>query len=438
MLNASRYNVSAENDGELLLYNTATGAFASLEGAAARAWQDGTWGEELQGQLEEAGFVTALTPAEELAAQHAAFEEQRHEQGELTLALVPTYACNYCCPYCYEQGVTSTPGIMGTRVMDAVMDFIEARHADRPFAKLSVQWYGGDPSLALDVVEDLSEDMIEWCTEHGVAYDAMMLTNCKLIDADAADMLARCKVSSVLLTIDGFEETHNKRRVAADGSNSFKSVIGAADLFVERGMDVSAVMNVDKVNWHEYRELRDWVAAEHGVRLEPGRLSDCGHFYGTRDFKKPEFDLFTPEEYARLQCEELATEKPSASTVAALLAPTPRFCSGQRDDYFIIDCKGDVYACDGYVGQREHVRFSIFDEIEPEHLQQLSHNPFGSAECSACELLPLCMGNCDWERRTDQMQHHPLKYVLPEYLRMYRACFDAPTRGLTLLAAGRG
>ncbi len=438
MPNRSRYNVLVDGgDGEQLLFNTASGAFAALGVHAGEAYANNACADALAAQLEHAGFLTPLSPDEELAALQGRFEAQRIDHSELVLSLVPTYACNYRCPYCYEQGLPAIKGIMDERTMDAVMAFIGARYAEHAFDRLSVQWYGGDPSLALGAVEELSNRMIDWCDERGVAYDAMILTNCNLIDEDAVQMLARCRVSSAMLTIDGFEETHNKRRVAADGANSFKRVVEAARLFISHGIEVNAIMNVDAVNWPEYHDLRSHLLDAYGIELSCGRLSDCGHFYGTRDFKAPEFVLLEPDEYASLHFEEFSANNPSASDIRALLAAPPRFCNGQRDNYYVIDCVGDVYACDGYVGEQDHVEFNLFDGMLEEHLHLLSHDPFANGECRACELLPICLGNCDWERRTDQMQCHPLKSTLPDYLRLYRSCLDGGARpepdGITVL-----
>lgn len=433
MLHTSRYNVLVGNDDETLLFNTASGAFATLDDAAAAAYGSGTWDDALAAQLEDAGFLTELTPEEELAALHARFETARHDHTQLTLALMPTYDCNYACPYCYEQDKTAITGKMGDRVIDGVLDFIEARHAEHAFSQLSIQWYGGDPSLALDVVAELSDNMISWCDDNGVGYDALILTNCNVIDEAAVKMLAENRVHMALLTIDGFEETHNKRRVAADGSNSYQAVIGAAKLFVAHGITVSAVMNVDRVNWPEYHDLRKMLAGM-GVALSFGRLADCGHFYGTGAFTKPEFDLFTMAEYAKLEHDEFVKAGFDASTLRQLLASPANFCTGQTDDYYIIDSIGDVYKCDGFVGDPAYRKFSIFDTPTDEQLRLMSHDPFASAQCAACELLPLCYGNCNWERTSEKMQCHPLKITLPDYLRDYRSCFDVPARGFTRLA----
>lgn len=411
---------------EFLLFNTATGAFARMDAEHAKAYEDARWDElpMFEGDLTSAGFITELGPEQEKERLHQAFIEGEKDHTELTLALVPTYACNYRCPYCYEQGVTSIKGKMGEDVMSAVLAFIEARYAEHLFERLSIQWYGGDPSLALDVVENLSSRMLAWCSEHGVDYDALILTNCNNIDEHSVEMLARSGVSIALLTIDGFEETHNKRRVAANGDSSFERVIGAARLFAQHRIAVNATMNIDKVNWSQFYSFRDYLRAELGIELSMSRLSDCGHFYGTRDFKLPDFDLLDPEDYAALCYEDLERTVHEPGAMRGILAAPARFCNGQKEDYYVIDCKGDVYACDGFVGRCGHARFNILEDASSEDRVFITHDPYDNDECSACKILPICLGSCDWERKTDVNQCHPLKYELEHYLRHYRTCLD--------------
>lgn len=435
-MNKSRYNiVAAAPGGEHLLYNTANGSFAALGAQAFAGYENqANADEELLNDLIDAGFLTEATPEEELESLRGIFEAQRVDASELTLVLAPTYACNYRCPYCYELGHNAIKGIMDERVMEAVYRFVEERHAEQPLAKLTIEWYGGDPSLALDVVEQVSEHLIAWCDSHDVLYDAMILTNCNLIDERAADMLARSRVKLAFLTIDGLEATHNARRVAADGSNSFERNVRAAQLFTERGIHVMANMNADRVNIVEYRELRDYLKDQANVDLSFGRLCDYGHFYGTRGFEKPAFDLFDHDEFSRIKHEEFAAAGFDAATLASMLAPQDHFCGGQRDNYFVIDCRGDVYKCDGYIGEQDHVMFNIFDETPEECLRTIMFDPFEDEQCSQCQILPQCYGNCIWERRTTGMHCHPFKTTIEDYLRDWRSCYGELADSFTRLA----
>ena len=432
----SRYTVCADGEnGMHLLYNTASGAFAELDDSAYESFLAGE-GEHADA-LADAGFLTSLTDEEELAAQRAKFDAACTDKSALTLSLIPTYACNYRCPYCYELGHNKVKGKMDARMMDAICAFVEDRHAHDDFTTLSVQWYGGDPSLALDVVEELSTRLISWCDSRGIAYDALMLSNANLIDESAAQLIAQARIGTVLLTIDGPEQLHNVRRVAADGSNSYERNIQAARHLRNCGVAVMATMNVDKVSWPFYGEMREKLYREEGIVLNAGKLCDYGHFFGTAPFAAPDFDLFTHEEFAHARLEQFASEPHTADELRELLAPVERFCSGQLHNYFVIDLLGDVYNCDGWVGDASYARFNLFDEPSTWKLSDVSHDPVRDEQCSACNLLPICMGNCHWERACNGWPCHPFKYTLDGYLRIYRNCFNAePTDGFTLFERG--
>jgi len=434
-MRSSRYNVIEPYGDEFLVYNTANGAFAALDAAVHAELLAGE-GPHAE-RLAEAGFLTSLLPAEELDAICERFDAVRADRSKLELSLVPTYICNYRCPYCYEKGHNSIPGKMDAAMMDTIMAFVEDRYAAEPFKLLSVQWYGGDPSLALDVVAELSNRLIAWCDERGITYQALMLTNANLIDAEAAALIARCRISPVLLTIDGPEHVHNARRVAANGSNSYEANIQAARLLREQGVEVSATMNVDKVSWPLYAEFRDKLLGEEGIELGVGKLCDYGHFFGEAPFAPPDFDLFTPEEFFDARLELFASEEHNAAEMRELLAPINRFCAGNLDNYFVIDLLGDVYNCDGWVGDSSHVRFNLHDDPLTWNLTDIVFDATRDAKCSICDLLPVCYGNCHWERVCNDMPCHPFKTTIGGYLRIYRECFDTPpavTGGMALLA----
>ena len=438
----SRYNVEALSEGgEHLLYNTANAAFAVLDerGYAAYCADGGIWAEELA----RAGFLTELSPDEELERQQALFDAHRVDHEALTLVMVPTYVCNYRCPYCYESGHNKIPGFMSERALAAICDFIEQRYADHAFSRLEVQWYGGDPSLCLDVVKRATDAFRAFCAQVGADYDAMMLSNCNVVDDEAAALIAECGISFMYMTIDGPEEHHNKRRVAVNGTNSYEKAIEAARALRAHGVRVGATMNADKTLMPLYPEFAEKLLVEEGIVLETGQLNDYGHFYGTGDFCAPEFDLYTHEEYACARYKYLDAGKRTASELHEMLAPHAYFCNGQKHDYYVIDLLGDVYKCDGWVGDKRYVKFNLFDDPSTWQLEIVSHDATRDERCSQCALLPICHGSCIWERtlaipETGEMPCHPLKLTIGDYLRDYRACFDGEVDGVRVLVQPMG
>lgn len=434
-MHASCYNTLIAQAGEYLLYNSANGAFGILDSAALASLENPDAGDgNLVTRLAKAGFLTDLPPEEERARVQAAFDGQRTDESVLDLVIAPTYACNFRCPYCYEQGHNEIPGIMDAVIVEALCAFVADRWEKTRFSQLNVQWYGGDPSLALGCVEEISQRLIDFCDRCDIFYSALILSNCNLIDAAAVELFGRCRIGELFITVDGPEELHNRRRVAADGSNSFRKQIEAARLCLAAGIRVRANMNADKVNLARYPEIAAYLRDELGVELTTSMLCDYGHFFGSQGFAKPAFDLFTHEEYAHLNHDAFVRHGFSAQQIRALLMPVSRFCRGQRDAYFVIDVAGDVYLCDGYMGERDKRSFNLLDGYDEADLHRITFDATRDAKCSICTILPLCQGNCIWERRKTEMPCHPLKYTLADYLRDWRSCLGPCKDSFTLVA----
>ncbi len=457
----SRYAITAEGaHGEHLLFNTATETLAVAGGGAWQTFntlpssrdaeepkqqenagpapggeekaqadrasnesEDASRREAALAQLAAAGFAVD-DDADEIAGQEASYRAAQQDRSTLALCLAPTYACNLRCPYCYEKGSEAAWNPMDERVMRAVVAFVDAMYERNRFTRLEIQWYGGDPSLALDVVEALSRMLMTWCDEHDVAYSAMMLSNCTRIGADEAAHLSRCAVEEMLVTIDGPEEVHNVRRPAVDGSNSYQGIMRAVDELRSQGIRINALINLDKKTEPLLDALHDALRDEHGVDLKPTKLNDYHRTYGCGAFAQPAFDLFTHEEYARFSYEHFASRRHTSDDYAALLAPAPLFCRGQMENYYGIDAEGDVYKCDGWMGDGRHVLFNLLDGYDASALDTAPVYPFDDAECTACELLPICKGTCQWERTCCGNPCHPLKTTIGDYLRDWHACIE--------------
>ena len=434
----SRYVVGATGaGGEHLLYNVENGAFVQLGETAYAAWKNDACTGELADALAARGLLTERSPEEQLDIQQRLFARERAQTESLELSIVPTYACNYRCPYCYELGHNKIKGKMDERTADAIMAFAQFQLERMGFSRMRVQWYGGDPSLALDEVAELSRRLIAWSEEHGISYSATMLTNANVIGEKEAKTIADCRISSVYLTIDGPEELHNKRRIAANGSNSYERTIEAARHLRANGIALTAAMNTDKVNALRYEELRRKLLEEEGISLSMVKLNDYGHFYGEAPFCAPDFDLFTHEDFFRAQFEEFAKYAHTAGELRDMLRPIRRFCTGQLDNYYIIDLLGDVYKCDGRVGEAPYVLFNLFEDQETWKFNEITFDATHDAKCSACELLPVCQGSCFWERSCSGMPCHPFKTTIGDYLRLYRELIgDVPEQipGVIVLA----
>jgi molybdenum cofactor biosynthesis enzyme MoaA len=77
-------------------------------------------------------------------------------QDHLHLIVMPTEKCNFRCVYCYEDFAI---GRMKRPVIDGVKALIRRRVAS--LSPLEIQWFGGEPTLAHDIVCEVMNDAQE-------------------------------------------------------------------------------------------------------------------------------------------------------------------------------------------------------------------------------------------------------------------------------------
>lgn len=76
----------------------------------------------------------------------------RYSRSHLSLVIAATSNCNFRCVYCYERSVLRA-STMSEATQEAIVKFVEseAPHLE----SFTVTWYGGEPLLALDIIESL-------------------------------------------------------------------------------------------------------------------------------------------------------------------------------------------------------------------------------------------------------------------------------------------
>lgn len=140
----------------------------------------------------------------------------RYNTKRFSLTISPTMSCNFKCIYCFEKGHTGK-GVMDDFTIDNLIVFLQARL--NGVETLHISWFGGEPLLAMPVIEKLSQKMISFCIAKKIEYSASIITNGYLYKPKIAERLKELKVKKVQITLDGPEETHDNRRPFVDENN---------------------------------------------------------------------------------------------------------------------------------------------------------------------------------------------------------------------------
>jgi len=138
----------------------------------------------------------------------------------LELFLLPTEKCNFNCPYCYEEHVL---GMMQPKLVEAIKKFISQKINN--LTLLSIIWYGGEPLLAIPVIEDISLSILSIIhNKINFYYESMIITNGYLLDFEVAEHLYSFGVKTFQITFDGPQSLHDYTRSCNDGQGTFNKI----------------------------------------------------------------------------------------------------------------------------------------------------------------------------------------------------------------------
>jgi len=186
-----------------------------------------------------------LIPAEqeELENLRGFHNQLKDQKGDIGLTIVPTLNGNFRCSYCFSF---TRPEKMSMEVQDALIQFVEKRlKADQG---LAITWYGGEPTLCLDIIENLSSRLNHLCDQRQAKlYPANIVTNGYLLTENIAERLKKTGIQSAQVTLDGDRETHNQRRPLVNGSGTFDRIldnIAAA----RKILAIQIRINIDRTN----------------------------------------------------------------------------------------------------------------------------------------------------------------------------------------------
>jgi uncharacterized protein len=137
----------------------------------------------------------------------------------LHLILMPTEKCNFRCVYCYED---FSIGRMARPVIDGIKALVERRAPS--LSSLEIGWFGGEPTVAGDIVLEVMRHAQEVCRPRGVALRGGMTTNGFLLTGSAYRTYWEAGVTDYQITLDGPQEMHDTTRLQANGKGSFAAI----------------------------------------------------------------------------------------------------------------------------------------------------------------------------------------------------------------------
>ncbi len=414
MAKASKYNhFQPWQNGYYIAYNARTGAVAMMTSENYAMYQtilekiqpdsNGNLTDDEQQLLQQLQYGQFIIPDhfDEFQAIKFNHNLDRYDRTRLGLVIAPTLACNMTCEYCYEG---NKKGRMSSEIIESIIEFVEKRGP--VLQQADIGWYGGEPLLAMDIIDDITQSMLDLSKEHNFTYTSSMISNGYLLTKENVDRLVDLKVSVVQVTLDGPARMHNQKRPLKNGRESFATILDNL-VYTASKMIVTVRVNIDKsYTDRDIIELLDELSRaglQNKVSLYFGQLEPATDVclnisescFETADFSEMEV------KYHKLLIEH-------GFRVEKLPSPVSTFCMAQNMNAHLIDPDGNLYRCFNQVGDVSKSYGNIRMKIDYQHqnfTNLFAFDPFEDEHCAGCDLLPVCMGGCPSRRIEQNLPH---------------------------------
>ena len=399
---ASRYNLSARLPGtdKTVFVNLLRGTcveLSSLEAYLLSVVEELDEDHPIIRSFERQGLVCRFDERGLLDSMGRLYAAEPHAIG---LVICPTLACNFRCPYCFEDRVSGT---MSQQVQDDVVA-LASRLFDASRARaLQVNWFGGEPLLAPDIIESLSKRLIALAHERGATYEAGIITNGYLLTQEIADMLGRNLVDEAQITLDGLAASHDQTRHLAGGGPTFSRITkNLRELHLPFRVHVRHNVHAGNVG-----DIAALEALVEQIAKESGNELDYLHAVVTRnestDRRGERTELLSSADELRIRL-ELEAQRFGRGRA--------HYCLANSMWGLGIDHLGNLYKCWEVVDKPQYSFGAARDWDPYDPLATASHPdlltsylntacPVPDEECQECLWLPHCIGGCPHRRLYD-------------------------------------
>jgi len=314
-----------------------------------------------------------------------------------TVHILPTTACNFNCPYCYQSGI-ERDFFLNDEILKKTIKYIKGYLKGKDITEATLVIHGGEPTVNWSSVVKLLPMMDKIFKERNIKYRTQIVSNGYNLTPEKADLLSKYNWQRFQVTVDGPPESHNKRRVLRNGGETFDRIIENIRYVIDNKKieKVSLRINYDKGNIDKIPEFLEYIARNFDrdrIILSLGFISktvddtDANKYVSEYGIKKSEMTKYYLPLFKKAV--ELGFKMSNLFMFTGM-------CTSKLDNALVISSNGDIFKCLSGVGRDEFVegkvdseRYDLPNYLYPELYEQCLDK--------GCPYLPLCHTGCRFE-----------------------------------------
>jgi uncharacterized protein len=268
---------------------------------------------------------------------------------QFQLIVLPTEQCNFRCDYCYED---FSIGRMAPQTVAAVKAFVSRRA--RGLDALKIEWFGGEPLAAKDIVFDISQHAQQVCHENNVVFSGSTTTNGYFLSTPLAAEMARLGQTRYQITLDGDKDCHDKTRKLAAGGATFERIWANLAALRDSSLPVSVQLRLHLTN-ENFGSMKQLAAKLRDELLGDSRFSTL--IRAVENLGGPNAASIKPlshDESSRRTREINDILYPGNGTIS----PPPKapldICYASRPNSIVIRANGKIQKCTVALGSEDN------------------------------------------------------------------------------------
>lgn len=337
--------------------------------------------------LLENGFIVE-EDVNEYKVLKESFEKFKENKDTLYITLLPTFMCNFRCPYCFEGSESKN----NTKIINFN---ILKKYAESNFDKYNhvhISLFGGEPLLTHDKNVDFLKCVKSLSKKKGFSFSSSITTNGYLLTEKVIEDLGKLNCQTIQITLDGYKNTHDLFRKLVNGKgtydtiiNNFKTLLKYRDKY---NFNIMLRINLFNTNVVDIEKLLDEFSNSE-KELFSIYFRDI---YNTSEFNenninKNELDLFY----------KMAESKGFHINIFNSFSFYHCEGGGEEEQIHILPnlkiykCSNDLKfdkAMIGFIDKNGVVKYNDNLKCWKEN------NVFDEKKCVKCKFLPMCWGGC--------------------------------------------
>ncbi|MCL2752933.1 MAG: radical SAM protein [Defluviitaleaceae bacterium] len=312
-------------------------------------------------------------------------EEDRKHCRKITFIM--TYDCNFSCAYCFEGKARLKNAVIQPEQIDAALKLSN----DNPEY---IGLFGGEPFLpkTRKSIEYLFEKMPD------KIYD--IISNGYYLE-EYADLLAKVQVFQIMVTLDGDEATHDKRRHLVNGQPTYQKIIKGIEKCLENKIPILIRMNVDDSNINGGFELQEQLFERFSKHKEFLQVQISPLFQISDEEKNKMMSDIHKEDIEHVHRGNKVLENIPISNNPVIKAiaqkvpmiPLYSFCYAHQNQLFV-DPYGKIFSCATTVGKDELATGQYQPTVDIKENSVYNRNIDTIPECRECIYSLICGGGC--------------------------------------------